>query len=248
MSFSIAAALLAPQALGQVYTTVTGQTTTESQLVYTETQSSADSSHTSNTIIQEPIVSELLTQTGYVSGCAWRSFSFLTATGEALSGEIPVDEPNTLIVFIISDNDYNLWIQPSNNYCDPTFSGNVVVQWSQGSNELALTRIDVSWTAPSAGRFWLVIETNSYVADIVTANISIQKSYQNAIAVYSTSFLTGTSDIAQVMATQTVEYASSFYEIVTGMIVLFLSALLCLGLYKARKRGTSFDMRQTNMM
>ncbi|HUK49807.1 MAG TPA: zinc ribbon domain-containing protein [Terriglobales bacterium] len=222
---SMVAGLFTPSTQGQIYTTITQQTTSTSPMIYTVTHSTPFYSYTTTMEAQATILNQAVTYSG-VGGCNWNSYDFVAVSGQTVFGSVSANLGNTLAVFILSDHDYYAWNAPGNNYCDPSYSNNVAVQWSEGSYDSPLTRVDVRWIAPYEGKFWFIIETRSSARVVVTANVLSQYEREKNAVVYYSSTLTGTAYVAKTLTTSTVETLPTFYIIIEGSVGLVLVMFL----------------------
>jgi len=177
--------LSAAQTFGQGYTIVTTESTATSVLNETYSHLIPTSSYVATSTVQETVMAWTETNPGIgILYCytAWESFS--AAQGQAVEGTVKVSPPDTLIVYILSDSQYNAW--HGANDCDP---GDVAGSlWHLGAFHNFQTVADVNWSPSANGTYWLLAQTYSATPVTITVSLTSYVVQASTVTLYSTSF------------------------------------------------------------
>ena len=199
--FSIAPVLSAPQVLSQTFTTVTSVAT--NRLTYTNAQTTAVSSNTETTTTRS-IASYMWTEAGIGSyNCNLDWFSFYATAGQSVGGNIAADQPYSMTIYILSDQQFTAWRQ--SKWCDPQTPPGTGSEWSAGSDTDHITQTEVQWTPKTSGKYWVLVETYSNKDVVVTARLSTQNPQTTTIILYATSFSTTVYSLTQTLTSVIVQ-------------------------------------------
>lgn len=114
-------------------------------------------------------VNRVWTMTGDSFHCSNEGFAFVAAPGDTITGTIVSTNPS-MIVYILTEQELSAW--EAGNSCDPRQDNPPVgVQWADGSRTNLLQQVNLDWTAPVAGQYFLLVETFSLFS-ILTVDVS----------------------------------------------------------------------------
>ena len=179
---------------GQSYSTVTSILTTVNQLSYTNTISAPVQTLTYTTSGSQTLVDTSYATVAQNQGfCQVQYINFQAQGGERVTGTITSSAPNSLIAYILTDQDFHTWGNASPSYCNPS-DNSVTPQWTSSSDQLTSATVD--WTPKVDGKYWLASEVYSN-AGTVTVTINLSSPFVQTV----TSEQFSTSTVNSVIAT-----------------------------------------------
>jgi hypothetical protein len=159
--------------------------------------------------------------TGDSQHCISEVFPFEAASGDTINGTIISNNPS-MVVYIVTDEELKAWQGQRN--CDPRRSG-IGIQWVNGSYPFGLLQqVNLDWTAPVAGQYWVLVETSSALTSIVTVNVTRPFSETLTQVLYLTQYSMEVDTISQTSQFVTVEQVPTLLQ--QGTLTLIGVAVL----------------------
>ncbi len=157
-----------PNVGSQSFTTITNLSTVTTQATFTQASQYAVATTTVTSTISEGIYDNSFVQKGVgVFYCYIAApISFEATEGQKVQGSIQSSSPNSLVLYILSDSQFNAW-RSGKHYCDPTETGQ-----SPLVGTTKVTSYSLDWNVPADGTYWLIIETYSAGDCVVTASVA----------------------------------------------------------------------------
>jgi len=213
--------------LSQNYTTFTSFMTSVNQFSFTNTFSTPIQSLTSTSSGQTILIGTTYTLTAQNRGfCLSQDLSFEAQAGQPVTGLVSANQPSSLQVYILSDNDYSKWRNATTTYCDPT-DNDIKPQWASPGEEL-LTNVNIQWTPPADGKYWLLPEafynggTDTVTVNLISPTVQIVTSI-----VFSTSVAESMFATTQVLTSVQIQPLSkSLTATESGGLLLPIAALV----------------------
>jgi hypothetical protein len=193
--------IFVPGSKSQSFTTITNLSTVTTRATFNQASQYAVATTTVTSAVSESIYDSQFVQTGVgIRYCYIAApISFDAIQGQQVQGTIQSRSPNSLAVYLMSDQQLRIWSASSPRYCDPSESGQHSILSSY-----KVTSYVLDWTVPEDGKYWLVIET--YCAFDCTVTASLAKHYSQTVV--STSYSTQTS-LLVITATQSLTSIST---------------------------------------
>lgn len=223
-----------PWGTGQSYTTTTSLDTVTTQATFTQESQYPVTTVSGTSMFTDTIYDGSFVLKGIGKMFCWigAPISFDALKGQNLKGNITSSNPNSLTIYILSNQQYKIW--SSSNKCDPTDAGTSALVSAGEGYQNQITSYELHWTVPADGTYWLLIE-NFYGKDS-TITASVFKHYTGQVA--STLYSTQTS-LAVFSATRTVSSAYT-QEIANPSLPINTLALAAVGIVVLVALGATY--------
>jgi hypothetical protein len=206
--FSIVPTLFVVQAFSQSYTTVTTKMTTSNYVSTTNTQTTPVSSYATTNTIKTTIADSWTQSAVDARHCLVEYYPINLDAGQALIGTIKADQKDSIVLYLLSEQQVNTWKAASPRYCNPE-ENQVSPIWYSGTVDTHVTEATLKYTAAGAGLYYLVVETYYYKPVGISVNLATQFGETTTVVLYQTVFSTAVYSFTQTMTSELIEQLSA---------------------------------------